>query len=139
MLICTRRGAIIALLIGIVLALRNFRYLFELYVPGHTSWLTRYRFAPTQFSLIVDLYCTVLFIGAFIFILRRSRGGERVYFLVWTGIAVFSPLKDIHSAASIHAYEWLVATVELALIPSAVWLYRALPAPSALAGGNVSG
>ncbi|MGA3082997.1 MAG: hypothetical protein ABSD44_16725 [Terracidiphilus sp.] len=137
-LIHTRRGAILAFFIGILLSLRNFRYLFEFYVPGHTSWLTRYRFAPTNFSLIVDLCCAVLFTGAFIFVLRRSRGGERLYLLVWIGVVALSPLKDLHSAASVHAYEWLTAIADLSLIPIALRIYWALPARGVLAGAKVS-
>jgi hypothetical protein len=123
----TRRGAVIALCIGILLTLRNFRYLFELYVPGHTTWLTRYRFPPTHFSTILDVWCAVLFTGALIFILRRSRGSERVYLALFLSTVIFAPIKYFPSAASVHAYTWLATILELALIPCAVWMYRTLP------------
>jgi hypothetical protein len=123
----TRRGALIALCIGILLTLRNFRYLFELCVPGHKSWLTRYHFPPTHFSIILDLWCAVLFAGALILILRRSRGSERVYLALFLSTVVLAPIKYISSVASVHAYTWLATILELGLIPSAIWMYKVLP------------
>jgi hypothetical protein len=138
LLIHTRRGAILALCVGVLFALRDSRYLFELYVPGHTSWLTRYRFPPTHFSFIFDLFYAVLFAGVLIFILRRSRGGERVYLALFVCTVVFSPLKDIHSAASVHAYEWMEAILDLALVPIALWMYDTLRPRGAPIGGKIS-
>jgi hypothetical protein len=137
MLIHTRRGAIVALIIGILFNLRNLRYLVELYVPGHTSWLTRYRFAPTPFSILSDLCFAMVSTGAFIYIFRRTQGNERVYLLVWVGVVAASPLKDIHWPASANAYEWLAAIAELALIPSALRMCRDLPALAIRDDGQV--
>jgi len=125
-LIHTRRGAIVALCVGILFSLRNFRYLYEFYVPGHT-WLTRYHFPPTLFDVTLHVWCAVLFTGALIFILRRCRGGERTYLALFVSAAVLAPLSDVRSIASIHLYAWIAALLELALIPSAVWIYRVLP------------
>jgi hypothetical protein len=123
----SRRGAIIALCVGILITLRNLRYLFELYMPGHTSWLTRYRFPSTPFDITLHLCTAVLFVGVFIFVLRRARGGERVYLSIFVGIVVLAPLSDIPSAASIHLFAWIAALMELGLIPSAITMYRTLP------------
>jgi hypothetical protein len=123
----TRRGAIIAFCIGILLTLRNVRYLFELYVPGHTTWFTRYRFPPTLFDIILHLWCAIFFAALLIFILRRTRSAERAYLAIFVGVVIFAPLSDIPSLASTHLYAWIAAFTELALIPSAVWMYRSLP------------
>jgi len=125
-LIRTRRGAIVALCIGVLFTLKNICYLFEFYVPGHV-WLTRYQFPPTRFNVGLDLCLAVLFIGAFIFVVRRTRGGERIFLAVFVGVAVLAPLRDIPSLASIHLNAWIAALLELALIPSAIWMYRTLP------------
>jgi hypothetical protein len=138
LLIHTRRGAVIALCIGILFTLRNFRCLFELYVPGHTSWLTRYQFPQTLFDLIFNLCYAVLFTGGLIFILRRSRGGERAYLAIFVGSAILSQVRIIPFAKSAHLDYWLVAILELALIPSAVWMYKTLPARRLAPGGKVT-
>jgi len=122
-----RRGAIIALCFGILFTLRNFRYLFELYVPGHTTWLTRYRFPPTLFDIILHLWCAIFFAALLIFILRRTRSAERGYLAIFVSVVIFAPLSDIPSLASLHFYAWIAALMELTLIPSAVWMYRILP------------
>ena len=137
-LIRTRRGAFVALCIGILFTLRNLRYLFEFYVPGHI-WLTRYQFPPTRFNIGLDLCLAALFIGAFIFIVRRTRGGERVFLAVFVGVAVLAPLHDISSLATIHLYAWIAALLELALIPSAIAMYRTLPARRSPIGNRSNG
>jgi hypothetical protein len=126
-LIHTRRGALIALSVAILLELKDLRYLFEIYVPGHTSWLTRYRFQPTEYDLILAVACSVLFAGALIFILRRAVGGERIYLAIFVGTVVLGPLSDIPAIASMHPLAWTAAVGELGLIASAVWMYRTLP------------
>jgi hypothetical protein len=131
----TRRGAIIALCVGILFSLRNFRYLFEHYVPGHT-WLTRYHFPPTLFDVILHLCCTVLFTGALLFILRRCRGGERIYLALFVGAAVLAPIGDLPSFASAHVYTWLQAILDLALVPTAVWMFKTLPRNRATVGSS---
>ncbi len=138
LLIHTRRGAIIALFVGVLFALRDFRCLFELYVPGHTSWLTRYLLRPSQPSLTLDICLAVLFLGALVFAVHRSRGGERMYLAIWAGVVVLSPLRNIQSAESFHAYDWLLAILELALIPSAVWMYKSLPTYSAWSAAKLA-
>ncbi len=127
LLIHTSRGATIALCVGVLIALRNLRYLFELYVPGHTSWLTRFRFPPTLFDIILHLWRAILCAAVLIFILRHTRRGERIYLAIFVGIVILAPLSDIPSLASVHLYAWIAAVLELALIPSAVWMYRTLP------------
>lgn len=122
----TRRGAVIALCIGILFTLRNLRYLFEFYVPGHV-WLTRYNFPKTPFDIVLHLCCAVLFSGGLVFICLRTRGGERVYLAIFVGTVVLAPVGDIPSLASAHVYTWLQLLLELALIPCAVWMDRTLP------------
>jgi hypothetical protein len=127
LLIRTRRGALIALSVAILLELRNLRYLFEIYVPGHTSWLTRYRFQPTEYDLILAIACSVIFAGVFVFILRRAVGGERIYLAIFAGIVVLGPLSYIPAIASMHLLAWTSAVVELGLIPSAIRMCKTLP------------
>lgn len=128
LLIHTRRGALIALSVAILFELKNLRYLFEIYIPGHAGWLTRYRFPPTRYDLIVAFSCSVLSAGALIFILRRAVGGERVYLAIFAGIVVLGPISDISRIASLHLLAWISAVFELGMIPSAIWMYRSLPA-----------
>ncbi len=123
----TRRGAIIAFCIGILLTLRNVRYLFELYVPGHTTWLTRYRFPSSLFDIIIYLWCAIFFAALLVFILRRARSAERAYLAIFVGVVIFAPLSDIPSLATIHLYAWIAALMELALIASAIQMYKTLP------------
>jgi len=132
LVIHSRRGAAIALCLGILLTLRNLRYLFEVYIPGHT-WLTRYHFPPNSFDRILHLWCSVLFIGGLIFILRRTRGGERVYLAIFVGVAILAPLSDISWAASNHIYTWIATVLELGLIPSAISILKTIqPHPTEL-------
>lgn len=126
----TRRGAVIALSVGVLLILRDFRYLFEIYVPGHTSWLTRYRFSPTLFDIILHLWCSALFAGALVYLLRRTRGGERVFLAIFVCVAVLAPLSDIRSLAQHHVYSWIATILESGLVPSALWMYKTLPSHS---------
>jgi hypothetical protein len=123
----TRRGAVIALCVGILFTLKSSRYLFELCVPGHTTWLTRYRFSPTFFDIVLHLWCAVLGAAALIFILRRTRSGERAFLASFVGVVVPAPLSDVPLLASVHLVAWIAALLELALIPSAIWMYRTLP------------
>jgi hypothetical protein len=127
LLIHTRRGAVGALCVWALFTLRNLRYLFEFYVPGHI-WLTRYNFPPTRFDRILDICCTLLFSGALVYLLRRCREGERIYLALFVSAAILAPLRDLPINTSIHVYTWLETILELALIPIAIWMYRSLPA-----------
>jgi hypothetical protein len=127
LIIHTRRGAAIALCIGLLITLRNLRYLFELYVPGHV-WLIRYRFPPTLFDRVLHLCCAALFTWGLIFILRRTRGAERTYLAVFVFVAILAPLSDISAAARVHLYAWTATLLEFGLIPSAIQMYQTLPA-----------
>jgi hypothetical protein len=123
-----RRGAAIALCVGILLELRDLRYLFEVYVPGPQSWLTHYHFTPTTFDLFLHIWCSVVFVGALIFVLRRTGGGERIYIVIFLFVGILGPISDIPRFGSMHLVAWIAAITELGLIPSALWMYRTLPA-----------
>ncbi len=50
-----------------------------------------------------------------------------MYLAVFVASAILSPVRDIPSATSVHVHYWLEAILDIALIPSAVWMYRTLP------------
>jgi len=78
--------------------------------------------------VLLHIWCSVLFAGALIFVLRRAGGGERIYMTIFLGMGILGPLSDVPRFASMHLLAWTASIVELGLIPSAIWMYRNLPA-----------
>lgn len=136
LLIRTRRGSLIAIGIVLFCTLRDVVTLYERYVLGHLGWFISSRFPPTRTSLIVDLFSTLVFTVALIFVVRYARASERWFLSIAIVDAVLDPLRDLNSAllANIHFYVRLV--IECTLIPIGIQMYRTLPEKAACEGAS---
>ncbi|HKF48278.1 MAG TPA: hypothetical protein VKB38_13030 [Terracidiphilus sp.] len=126
LLIRTKRGALIALGIAILLTLRNLVALYQR-LPGHEGWFTRYPLPPTTFSRFTDFFAAALFAWPLTSVLRRARAAERLFLGLWLAIVVLAPVRDLNSPALARIYEWVRIAIDFALIPVASWMYRTLP------------
>jgi hypothetical protein len=104
-------------------------YFDETFVTGDPIWLAR---TFNLFHLWVIVFC--MFILQWI--IRHSRGAERVYLTAWLFSVLVDPVKDFVSTPSVLALNWLQTLVWLAATIATVWLLVKLPPRNELASVN---